>query len=133
MTSLSLEAIYERLAKAKEDVAFWERARAVFTDPRIMQDEQNQQHTPIATRPSTGPRAYGEQVERVLGVLPSAESRASINTRQSVDLLQKDGYVFQAGDPQVAVNGALVALEGQGLAQQVGKVGNAKLWRKKKP
>lgn len=130
--AIDLKTIDERLAKAKEDAAFWEKARAILSDPRMSQGEQNQQPTQTERRPSTAPRAYGEQVARVLEVLPSADTRASLTTKQIVEQLQGSGYVFQSSDPQVAVNGALIALEGQGLAQSVGKVGNAKLWRKKK-
>jgi hypothetical protein len=134
--AIDLQTIEERLAKAKEEAAFWEKARAILEDPRL-KDLITPQPRPVSSAQSTftqaaAPRAYGELKSRVYAVLPDADTYASSTTQQIVDNLIEAGYVFQAKEPTIAVNGALVALEGQGLAEAYGKRGNAKLWRKKR-
>lgn len=138
MPSLSLEAIEERLAKAKEDVEFLERARALFFDPRskaISAPESEPMNVPPACQAPPMPRAYGELKSKVYEVLPAvdADGGARLTTQQIVARLLGGGYVFMSKDPIVAVNGALVALEGQGLARNVGKRGKARLWRRDRP
>ena len=140
MQNLSLEAIEERIAKAKDDLAFLEKAREVLGDPRIVSILGSQPRPVTATptapsyvAPSVVPRSYGEVKNRVYAVLPDADASiaARVTTQQIVTALQGNGYTFKAKDPWVAVNGALVTLEGNGLAESSGKRGNAKLWRKK--
>jgi len=125
MPSIDLNTIDEKLAKAKEEVAFWERAKAVFLDPRISQ---------IAAPPTTGnfsirprPRPYGELKRRVWETLPPA-GHPGITTQEIADAMQRSGFVFVSQTPMIAVNEALVSLEDQ--VQNVGKRGLAKLWTK---
>jgi len=137
MTNLNLETVEERLAKAKEEAEFWEKARSVLADPRLQALTAPPPH-PISLASSTftpvaAPRAYGELKNRVHSVLPGADKRAALTTQKIVKTLQDNGYVFTAKDPPIAVNGALVALEAEGLAQCTGKFKNAKLWQKGTP
>jgi len=130
--AIDLKAIDERLAKAKEDAEFWEKARAVLLDPRMAQVAQNGHTSPTAhtpARPSTQLRPYGEMIQKVLEVLSES---SSMTTSEIVDRLTKDGYAFKAKEPGIAVNGALISLQEKGLARVSGKRVNAKLWRKRK-
>lgn len=140
--AIDLQTVEERLAKAKEEAAFWEKARAILADPRL-KDLTVPQPRPVSMAPSTFsptsaatpvPRTYGELKNRVYGTLPSPEANIGerVTIQQIVTKLRAEGYVFQAKDPTIAVNGALMALEGQGLSESYGKRGNAKLWRKKR-
>lgn len=138
MPNFSLESIEERLAKAKEEAEFWEKARAVLADPRLkeiavpaVKDGNGALHVPSD---SPMPRVYGELRSSVYAVLPNADAGIAdrLTTPKIVARLQEQGYVFQSREPGIAVNGALVALEDKGLAEWSGKRGNAKLWRKKR-
>lgn len=139
--AIDLKAIDERLAKAKEEAEFWEKAKAVLADPRVraISSEEVRPANVIRTLFVSGDTSqaagiYGELRKNVLEILPDAEANIGtrMTTQQIVDLLRQRGYVFAAKEPTIAVNGALMALEGKGLAESVGKRGNAKLWRKKR-
>lgn len=135
--NLDIKTVDERLAKAKEDAAFWEKARSVLDDPRMRailgQQAPSGEVEPrtLAARPM--PRAYGSLKHNVLAALPGPDADMSqrVTTRQIVATLETKGFVFTAADKEVAVNGALVALKDQGLAEWSGRMGNAKLWRRK--
>jgi hypothetical protein len=138
MTILSLDSIEEHLAKAKEDAAFWERARAIMADPRMKaisaSEPQRTSSVAVAFSAPSIPQAYGELKKNVYAVLPDADANigARVTTQQIVSSLKQGGYVFKAKEPTIAVNGALMTLEEKGLAESCGKRGNAKLWRKKR-
>jgi hypothetical protein len=136
--AIDLKTIDEQLAKAKEEAEFWARARAVLADPRLKaisttESQPTNGASGIPSAPSV-PGAYGELRNGVYAVLPDADANigARVTTQQIVSLLGQRGYVFKSKEPTIAVNGALMALEGKGLAESYGKRGNAKLWRKKK-
>ena len=133
--AIDLKTIDERLAKAKEEADFWEKARAVLDDPRLralsgadvqLANGNGNQHTV--------PGAYGSLRSMVYEALPDADANSAtrLTTTQLVLKLEQGGYVFNAKDPMVAVNGALVALEEKELAEWKDKRGLAKLWRKKR-
>jgi hypothetical protein len=130
--AIDLQTIDERLAKAREDAEFWEKAKEVLSDPRITPLSTPQFRAPATSPSPVAPRLYGEVKQRVYAVLPNADSKASLSTNDIVELLEKQGYVFNAKDSRIAVNGALTALEKQGIAHPVEKVRNARYWRRKK-
>jgi hypothetical protein len=70
----------------------------------------------------------------VYAVLPEADAGIAerMTTLEIVARLQEKGYAFKAKEPQIAVNGALTALEEKGFVEWSGKRGNAKLWRRKR-
>lgn len=132
---IDLKQIDEYLAKAKEDVAFWERARAVFLDPRIAQVSVSE---PLDTLPepipvSAMPRPYGELKRKVFEALPPWGSGNALTTSAIVAKLMAQGYVFVSKTPAIAVNEALVTLEADGDAFMATKVGNARYWTKMQP
>jgi len=142
--AIDLQTIDERLAKAKEEAEFWEKARAVLADPRLRAIEEDKlppvfdARPTVSDRPQTSvtvPRAYGELKNRVFATLPefNAGINERITTQQIVERLKQQGYVFVSKDPTIAVNGALAAFEEKKIAEWNGKRGNAKLWRKKRP
>jgi hypothetical protein len=142
--AIDIATIDERLAKAKEEAEFWEKARAVLADPRLQaisgEKAPTVQRGLSATQSQTiqtaiaGPRAYGELQANVYGVLPEADAGVNhrLTTQQIVERLQNKGYKFVAKEPAIAVNGALITLEAKGLVDWSAKRGNAKLWRKKR-
>ena len=133
--AIDLKTVDERLAKAKEEADFWEKARAILADPRLAAINGDVPRTLTAVPiPQAMPGAYGEMQSRVYDALPEADanSAARMTTQQLVLRMELAGYVFKAKDPMVAVNAALVGLEGKGLAEWHGKRGLAKLWRKKR-
>jgi hypothetical protein len=140
---LDLQTIDERLAKAKEEADFWEKARAILADPRLQAmtgtkpaDPQPRPVTHSQPPASTAtPRAYGELQSHVYDALPEPDAglHFRVTTQQIVDRLREQKYVFIAKEPTIAVNGALIAMEGKQLVEWSGKRGNAKLWRKKRP
>jgi hypothetical protein len=135
---IDLKSIEERLAKAKEEAAYWEKAQAVFNDPR-WKDLSVPESQPVngvlakSVAPPV-PGAYGSLRAMVHGALPNGDAAAAERktSKDVVSQLQSGGYEFNAKDPIVAVNSALIALEEKGLAESLGKRGLAKLWRKKK-
>jgi len=131
--AIDLKTINERLAKAKEEADFWEKARAVLDDPRLKALSAQEAESANGASP-TMPGAYGSLRNMVYEALPDVDAGIGlrVTTTQLVSKLQDGGYVFNAKDPMVAVNGALVALEEKGFAEWVGKRGLAKLWRKKR-
>jgi hypothetical protein len=132
--AINLKDVEERLAKAKEEAAFWEKAHAILADPRLnsLAMPEPRPMTPTAT-PEV-PRAYGEMKNSVYAVLPEADAgiAARMTTLEIVARLQETGYVFKAKEPSIAVNGALTALAEKGFAEWSGRRGNAKLWKKKR-
>lgn len=133
---IDLQTIDERLAKAKEEADFWEKARAVLADPRLaaLSGSQTPAFSPTWQRATTMPRAYGEIQDKVISVLPGPDAGIAerLTTQQIVAILLAQGYVFVAKEPAIAVNGALVTLQEKGLAEWSQKRGKAKLWRKKR-
>jgi hypothetical protein len=135
MPNVNLQALEEQIAKAKEDLEFLEKARAVLADPRISGILGPQPRPVTATQIDTSPitpKPYGELKDKVFSFLPEADTRADITVNEIVEKMLAEGYRFTAKEYGIAVNGALVALEAADRAQTVGKKGNAKLWRKKK-
>jgi hypothetical protein len=132
--AIDLKSINENLAKAKAEADFWEMARQVLSDPRIAGvDRAVASPPPLASHtPSSTPRLYGDLMQRVFESLPDLDGLPSMTTSSIVDHLMTSGYEFQAKEPSIAVNGALVSLQEKGLAKTVGRRGNAKLWRKGK-
>jgi hypothetical protein len=132
--TFNLKDVEERLAKAKEDAEFWAKAHAILADPRLDSLSAPQPRPMPPTAAPDAPRAYGEMKNSVYAILPEADAgfAARMTTLEIVARLQKNGYVFKAKEPSIAVNGALIALEEKGFAECAGKRGNAKLWRKKK-
>jgi hypothetical protein len=132
--AIDLKDVEERLAKAKEEAEFWEKARTILADPRLnsITAPQPRPITPIAA--PEAPRAYGEMKNSVYAVLPEADAGIAerMTTLEIVARLQEKGYAFKAKEPQIAVNGALTALEEKGFVEWSGKRGNAKLWRRKR-
>jgi hypothetical protein len=139
---LDLQTIDERLAKAKEEADFWEKARAILADPRLQAMTGAKPADP-RPRPITHsqppmatamPRAYGELQTHVYEALPEPDAGLyhRVTTQQIVESLLERKYVFIAKEPTIAVNGALIAMEGKQLVEWAGKRGNAKLWRKKR-
>lgn len=129
---IDLKHIDEQLAKAKEDVAFWEKARVVFLDPRISQVSRYQT---IDVLPAPAPvsvvqRPYGELKRKVFDTLPEWGIRAGLTTANIVERLTGEGYVFVSKTPAVSVNEALVTLEVEGKAFMFEKVGNTRYWTK---
>ena len=124
---IDLTTIDERLAKAKEDVAFWERARSIFIDPRISLVELDRERLPVAQplSPATPHRPYGELKRKVLEVLPPYGS-VGTTTNEIVSGMQRGGYVFASRVPAIAVNEALVSLGDE--AFMAGRRGISKLW-----
>lgn len=52
MVSISIEKIEENLAKAKEELEFWERAKSLLLDPRIASLNADAASHPYAAPPS---------------------------------------------------------------------------------
>jgi hypothetical protein len=132
--AIDLKAINERLAKAKEEVSFWETARALFLDPRMEAISGAIVPPKQLELVSSGRKpAYGELQQMVLDILPGGDVVIDncVTTADIVGKLEANGYLFQAKEPAIAVNGALVALEEKGLAEWIGKESRSKLWRKK--
>jgi hypothetical protein len=136
--AIDLKTVDEHLAKAKEEAEFWEKARAVLADPRLKAISADEPRPANGRLPMPFSHAvagvYGELRKNVLDVLPEADASiaARVTTRQIVELVKQRGYTFAAKEPEIAVNGALMALEEKGLAESAAKRGNAKLWRKKR-
>jgi len=134
--SIDLKAIEERITKAKEEAAFWETARAVLADPRLkaIADDDVKPGNLDRMFASAAAGSYGELRKSVLDALPDSEAGIfdRVTTQQIVKKLRDSGFKFISAKPPIAVNGALVALEEKGLAESVGRRGNAKLWRKKR-
>ncbi len=132
---IDLATINERLAKAKEDVAFWERALAVFLDPRIAQVSVAKPviKLPEPTQLSPGPRPYGELKRKGFEALPDWGSHATVRTSDIVDKLTAAGYMFASITPAVSVNEALVTLESEDKAFMFEKIGNTRYWMKTQP
>ncbi len=128
---IDLKTIDENLAKAKEDVAFWEKARVVFLDPRITQAQQSLplQSLPVPFPIPPAPRPYGEVKRRVLAVLPERD-QPGLSTAELADRLTREGFVFVAKVPSIAVNEALRSLLEEGKAVNAGMRGISKLWTK---
>lgn len=129
---INLKAIDEHIAKAKEDLAFWERARSIFIDPRMAQLDQPSYQDIISLSPlpimSINPvRPYGELKRKVYEHLPSFGA-AGIMVVDIVRQMQEQGYVFAAKVPAIAVNEALVSLGDS--AYLAGRRGISKLWTK---
>jgi hypothetical protein len=132
---IDLSHIDEQLAKAKEDVAFWEKARAVFLDPRIAQVSRYQtiDVLPSPSPVSTAQRPYGELKRKVLDALPGWALGVPVSTSKIVETLTSTGYVFASKTPAISVNEALVSLEADGDAFMASKVGNTRFWTKPQP
>ena len=134
---IDLKTIDERLAKAKEDVAFWESARAVFLDPRISGDEAKPvsigkpaepRQIQVRLRPAFAhPRTYGELKRRVLEFVPDFGTQPMTTTEIAAAMITS-GYSFASRSPTIAVNEALASLGDR--VKVVGKQGLAKLWTK---
>jgi len=121
---LDLATIEKRLAQAKEDVAFYENAKRILSDPRL----QAENDVPQDSLPPA-PRAYGEVKRSVQSYLLNLGDDGT-TTAEIVKAMQKDGFVFTAKVPIVAVNEALQSLAKDGLAKHVGKRGLSVLWTK---
>ena len=135
MANIDLKTIDEHLAKAKEETAFWERARAVVLDPRIANIAETPAIKPppkTALLPGLGPppRPYGELKRKVLEALPEYGSDGVTTTEIAV-VMEQSGYQFATRTPGIAVNEALVSLGDQ--VKIVGRRGIAKLWTKGAP
>jgi hypothetical protein len=127
---IDLKTINENLAKANEDVAFWEKARVLFLDPRMAQAASTQLTAlPTASPVGSQVRPYGELKRRVLESLPEWGERP-LNTNSLVEKMEQSGYVFSSKTPPISVNEALVALEAEGSAFMVEKIGVARFWTK---
>lgn len=143
----NLKAIDERLAKIREEVERLEQARSLLSDPQMEQllrefiasspaprgERPSLVSAPEATNSQRRRRPHGELRRRVLELLPNEDSTAPMSTKEIVRNLMGSGYTFQAKDPEMAVNAALVALEVDGMAMNMGdtgKRGKAKLWTK---
>jgi hypothetical protein len=122
-----LKTIEESLAKAKADVAFWQSAKSVLSDPRMAALAQE------GDAPSH--RVYGNLKKAVYGVLPGV-GEAGMTTAEIVEAMKDDGYVFNSKNHAISVNEALNTLAEKGEAIMVGRNGVAKLWTRgeiKKP
>lgn len=132
---IDLKTINERLAKAKEDVLFWERAKALFLDPRIsgqVEPPQAPQTLPLPIPLAITPRPYGELKRRVLEALPDW-GQQPVTTNDLVATIEASGYTFVSKTPAVSVNEALVTLEAEGLSFMVVKQGITRFWTKMQP
>jgi len=121
---LDLATIEQRLTQAKEDVAFYENAKRILSDPRLVGDAVESQGEAVAAA-----RAYGEVRRSVQKYLP-ALGAAGMTTAELVSAMQRAGFVFTAKVPIVAVNEALQSLAKSDLAKPVGKRGLSTLWTK---
>jgi hypothetical protein len=130
---IDLKTIDENLAKAKADVTFWETAKALFLDPRIMQATSTKPTPPMAP-PAAGqqPRPYGELKKKVLEALPEW-GQPPVSTVMLVLQMEEAGYVFASKTPAISVNEALVGLEAEELAFMVEKRGVTRFWTKMQP
>lgn len=131
---IDLKTIDDNLAKAKEDVIFWENAKALLMDPRISQmgKASGPAPTPEPVPPAVtvmvpGPRPYGELKRKVYETLPEA-GESGMTTAEISFAMLRAGFVFNSRVPAIAVNEALASLGEQ--VQVVGKKGLAKLWTK---
>jgi hypothetical protein len=130
---IDLKTINENLAKAKEDVLFWEKAKALFLDPRISQAFPVRLNgLPTPTPLNALPRPYGEVKKKVFEALPKWGD-PSVSTSMLVERMEKGGYVFVSKAPAISVNEALVNLEAEGLAFMVEKRGVTRYWTKMQP
>ena len=132
-----LKTIDERLAKAKEDAEFWERARSILADPRLKEVSAPDSPVPAETpemAKAPMPKAYGGLQNGAYLTLPPPGTPLlqCLTTRQIVDLMRQGGFQFESKEPMIAVNGALVTLMEKRKAESAGYRGNARLWRKKK-
>jgi hypothetical protein len=134
---VDLKSIDERLAKAREEAEFWERARALLADPRmaqVLKENENTAPAQDAAQSSNGDgasRPRGQVRRKVWESLPQYGVReTAVTTGEIVAQLTAQGYIFEAKKPEVAVNAALVSLEAEQAAQATGKRGKAKLWTK---
>ena len=131
--AIDLKTIDEKLAKAREDLAFWENLRSAFLDPRVTGDDLNIREPKRylirgGAKPShmhAGRAPYGEIRKRVLEALPPF-GQTPLRSTEIADAMVRSGYVFKARTPSIAVNGALVAL---GSSVHMAKSdGLSKLW-----
>ena len=129
--TLTIQTAKENLAKAREDVQFWENALRLLSDPRIANggEESKTVATPPPTPPAS-PRPYGELKRRVFAALPEWNQTKVVNTKWIVAKLQADGFVFASKTPAISVNEALVTLEGDELAFMGLKKGVSRYWKK---
>lgn len=127
---VDFKSVDERLAKAREEAEFWERARVLLADPRMEPVLNGAQTAAPAISSLPGGRPYGEVRRKVYEMLPGAGSRPGATTADLEVAMKATGYVFASKLPQVAINEALVALEKNHQARVVGKKGRARLWTK---
>ena len=132
---IDLNAINENLAKAKADVEFWEKARALFLDPRITQANSTQLTALPAPSPVGPPsRPYGELKRKVLETLPEWKDEGECySTTAIVKKMEARGYVFASKTPAISVNEALVNLDKEGLAAVGNTVNGTRYWIKAPP
>ncbi|MDR3735206.1 MAG: hypothetical protein P4L10_06675 [Acidobacteriaceae bacterium] len=132
--TIDLKTIESNLAKAKLDVLFWEKARAVFSDPRVaavVGSAELVQPRPTLLEQVTAQKPYGELKRRVYALLPGFEDDG-LTTSAIVGMMQNAGYIFASKYPPISVNEALVTLAGEGKARIVGKRGVSNLWTREK-
>jgi hypothetical protein len=132
-----LDTIEEMIAKTKADLAFWEEAKRVLTDPRMRGLESisppTQMQMPLPARPikvNGIPQGYGSVHNAVFAVLPRFGSMP-MGSADIVRTLLAGGFQFRAKHQVMAVNDALGILETAGKAVVVRREGVAKLWTKK--
>lgn len=134
---LDLRTIDDNIARLRTDLEFWEQAKRILTDPRIVGATPAKLPFPtpaaaelIATQNQLRQRtAYGDVRNAVLLMLPN-HGGPPIGSREIVDGLIASGFRFKAKHQVMAVNDALSGLEQAGKAIVVRKEGIAKLWTK---
>jgi hypothetical protein len=135
--SLDLKTVEANLAKAKEDVRFWEEALRVLRDPRLAEFLTPKAPanitsftniTQVDDEPTPIVRPYGELKRRVQAALPPQTGQA-VSTAMIVEKMEADGYVFASKTPTISVNEALVNLEKEGIAVVAAQIGPTRFWR----
>jgi hypothetical protein len=124
-----IQTVEDNLSKARADVEFWESAKRILTDPRIALVSHK---APLIVVPQSTQyvlRPYGTVKAAVYMALPEFGEEAKTST-DLVGMLRKNGHPLGAKQPGVTVNDALVALEAEKKAINVGRSGASKLWTK---
>jgi hypothetical protein len=127
--TLSIQSAKENLAKAKEDVQFWENAVRLLSDPRI----ENAASTSRAPKKPL-PRPYGELKRQVLAALSDWKIGCPCYSANGiVGRMEDAGYVFATKTPSISVNEALVNLQKEGLAAVAMQKNGVRFWAKAPP
>lgn len=134
-SGITIEEIAKNLEQARADVAFWEKAMEVLTDPRISNTSRPQsletskkieaRSRQLFSMPTKG--TYGTLKGTVYDSLPAA-GNPPVTVSQIIENMKSNGYMFAAKIPGIAVNEALRSLAKDHKAYVAAKAGMVQLW-----